>query len=204
MRLLVKVILAAIVFFTGILIVLKSLEYYSPDFSSGYLSDKRELFDGIFKYGLYAHISTVPVILLVGSFQVFFRYEQKWKALHKTLGKIYVYLILGVSAPGALIISFYAFGGWTAKTSFLLLTILWGWFTFRGFVSAKRREVPAHKNFMIRSYVLTLSAIFLRMISFIFIHYFQFYGTLAYSLAAWLCWLPFLIITELIIIYKKI
>ncbi|MCR6638222.1 MAG: DUF2306 domain-containing protein [Sporocytophaga sp.] len=181
------------------MIFTKSLEYYSPDFQRGYLLDKKEVFDGIFKYGLYAHITTVPIILLIGSSQAFFRYEKSNKRIHRVLGSIYIYLILFLSAPGAFIISFYAFGGWPAKVSFLTLTILWAWFTYQGLRYGKNKNVIAHKNFMIRSYVLTLSAITLRLLSFIFIHYFNFYGELAYALSAWLSWLPVLILTEFFI-----
>jgi len=199
MRLQVKILFLTFILFTGVLIFIKSLEYYTPNFQRGYLSGKQEIFDGIFKYGLYGHILTVPLILLIGSSQVFFRYENTNKKIHGVLGSIYTYLILLISAPGAFIISFYAFGGWPAKLSFLTLTILWAWFTYQGLRYGKNRDIISHKNFMIRSYVLTLSAITLRLLSFIFIHYFNFHGELAYSLTAWLSWLPFLILTELFI-----
>lgn len=199
MRLPVKIIFLTFILFTGVLIIIKSFEYYTPNFQRGYLLDKKAVFDGIFKYGLYAHIITVPLILLIGSSQVFFRYENSGRNIHRVLGSVYVYLILFISAPGAFILSFYAFGGWPAKLGFLTLTILWGWFTYKGLRKAKRKDVIGHKNFMIRSYVLTLSAISLRVLSFIFIHYFDFHGELAYSLTAWLSWLPFIILTELII-----
>jgi uncharacterized membrane protein len=199
MRRLVKSFLLFIILFTGVLIFLKSIEYYTPDFERGYLSDKKEVFDGIFKFGLYAHIITVPLILFAGTSQVFFRYEKSYRNIHRVLGSLYVYLVLFVSMPGAFIISFYAFGGWAAKLSFLMLTTLWGWFTWKGFRNGKEGNIIAHKNFMIRSYVLTLSAIILRILSFIFIHYFNFYGGMAYSIIAWLSWLPSLLLTELII-----
>jgi uncharacterized membrane protein len=207
MRRLVKTVLLLIILFTGFLIFLKSIEYYTPDFGKGYLADKKEVFNGIFKFGLYAHIISVPFILLAGSSQVFFRYEKSFKNIHKVLGSLYVYLILFLSMPGAFVISFYAFGGWPAKLSFLILTILWGWFTWRGFRNGKEGNIIAHKNFMIRSYVLTLSAIVLRILSFVFIHYFDFYGDLAYQIIAWLSWLPSLLLTELILsrgLVKKI
>jgi uncharacterized membrane protein len=195
--------LLLILLIIGGLIFIKSIEYYDPHFNNGYLLDKAEIFDGIFKYGLYAHIGTVPLILLTGSAQAFFRYEFTNRRLHKTLGKIYGYLILFISAPGAFIISFYAFGGWWGKSSFLLLTTLWMWFTYCGLRNGENKDIARHKSFMIRSYVLTLSAILLRILSFIFIHVFDFYGPIAYTLAAWMSWVPPLLITEGYLKYSK-
>ena len=199
---LVKLILITVLLTTGLLIVIKSFDYYDPDFGKGYLSDKKEVFEGIFKYGLYAHILSVPFIFLIGTAQIFLRYEFTKGRLHAALGKVYVYLILFVSAPGAFVLSFYAFGGMLSKASFLTLTILWAWFTFQGFAKGRRKEFGSHQQFMIRSYVLTLSAINLRIISFIFIHFFDFRGALAYTIVAWLSWLPFLILTELLLRYR--
>jgi hypothetical protein len=202
MRRLGKFILLFVILLIGLLIFLKSWEYYSPDFKNGYLSDKKEIFDSLFKYGLYAHIITVPLILLAGSVQAFFRYEYSNKNFHRIVGSVYSYLVLFVSAPGAFIISFYAFGGAWGKCSFLLLTILWVWFTFCGLKEGKNKNIAVHKAFMIRSYVLTLSAIILRLISFVFIHIFDFYGENAYAVSAWLSWVPALLMTEVYLYYN--
>jgi uncharacterized membrane protein len=194
-----KIFSLVILLFVGFLIIVKSLGFYSPDFSRGYLSNKKDIFDGFFKYGLYAHIASVPFIFLIGTAQIFFRYEFKKGKLHAALGKIYVYLILFISAPGAFIMSFYAFGGALSKASFFILTLLWFWFTFQGFMKGRKKDFSSHQQFMVRSYVLTLSAITLRIISFVFIHFFDFHGELAYTLVAWLSWLPFILLTELIL-----
>ncbi|WMJ75530.1 hypothetical protein RCC89_20555 [Cytophagaceae bacterium ABcell3] len=65
----VKLVLLLIISGIGILIFLKSLDYYSPDFTRGYLLGKKEIFDGLFKYGLYAHIITAPFVLFIGIFR---------------------------------------------------------------------------------------------------------------------------------------
>lgn|SRR6478735_8000334 len=193
-----------LILFTGILIWIKSLSYYQPNFSKGYLSDKQLIFDGIFKYGLYAHIITAPLILFIGSAQIFFRYEFSKRNLHRILGSVYTYGVLLVSAPGALVISFYAFGGWYGKSNFILLSVLWAYFTFKGWSAARSSDLESHRNFMIRSYVLTVSAIWLRLLLFIFVHYFHWTGPTAYIWTAWLSWLPFLLLTELYIRTRKI
>jgi len=197
-----KFILLLSILFIGFLIFLKSLDYYDPDFTKGYLIDKKDFFDGFFKFGMYAHIVTAPIILVLGTSQVFFRYELKQRKLHILLGQFYVFLVLLLSAPGALMLSFYAFGGWFSKVSFLILSSLWFWFTLKGWQMGRSGNLLAHRKFMIRSYVLTLSAIFLRILSFIFIHYLHFYGEFAYTLSSWLSWLPILIMTEVYFLRK--
>jgi len=187
----------------GIGIVIKSFDYYTPDFSRGYLSDKKNIFDGVFKYGLYAHIVTVPIIFLIGTIQAFFRYEMRYSRIHRAAGNIYVYATLFVSFPGALILSFYAFGGLPSIISFVTLSTLWAYCTYKGWNFGKKKIVEAHKKFMIRSYVLVTSAIMLRALSFISIHYFNFYGENAYSIISWASWVPAIVITELIFIIKE-
>lgn len=193
-----KYLLLFLVSLVGLGIIIKSVDYYIPDFSKGYLSDKKNVFDSIFKYGLYAHIATVPVIFLIGTLQAFFRYEKRYPRLHRVAGNVYAYSILLISFPGALIISFYAFGGIASKISFVILSILWCYCTYKGWYYGKNKILQDHKKFMIRSYVLTTSAIMLRVLSFISIHYFNFSGENAYAIISWASWLPALLITELI------
>lgn len=200
---LVKYLLLLLVALVGIGIVIKSVDYYTPDFSRGYLSDKKNIFDGIFKYGLYAHIITIPIIFLIGTIQAFFRYEMRYPKIHRAAGNIYVYAILFVSFPGALILSFYAFGGLPSIISFVTLSILWAYCTYKGWYYGKRKMLSEHKKFMIRSYVLTTSAIMLRILSFISVHYFYFYGGNAYSIISWTSWMPAIMITELLFYKNK-
>lgn len=56
---------------------------------------------------------------------------------------------------------------------------------------------------MTRAYVLTLSAVFLRLWSFICVHYLDWYGDSMYIFIAWASWLPFLAIYEFSLIWKK-
>jgi hypothetical protein len=197
-----KCALLILIVFIGIAVVIKSFDYYTPDFSKGYLSDKENAFDGIFKYGLYAHIISVPVIFFIGTLQAFFRYEIHYPRVHRVAGSVYVCTILFISFPGALVLSFYAFGGLASKMSFILLSLLWGYCTYKGWHYGKNRMFNEHKKFMIRSYVLTTSAIMLRILSFVSMHYLHFSGENAYVFIAWGSWLPAIVLTEFIF-YKN-
>lgn len=198
-----KWLLIILISLIGILIFHKSLEYYNPDFSRGYLSDKQLVFDGIFKFGLYAHIVSVLPALLIGSLLIFFRLERNNRKLHKLLGKIYVILVLFLASPGGLVLAFYAIGGFWGKLSFVLLSLLWFLFTFLAYQSAHNSKIQQHKNWMQKSYLLCISAVSLRILLFIFHHVFHLYRTETYVICAWLSWLPFLVGHEIYRIATK-
>jgi hypothetical protein len=58
-------------------------------------------------------------------------------SLHKTFGKLYVILILLLSAPSGMVMALYANGGALTKLSFLILTPLWWYFTLKGYLTIR-------------------------------------------------------------------
>lgn len=191
-----KLLFAVFILLIGAMIFHKSLDYYQPDFSKGYLMDKEQAFQGIFKYGLYAHIIAAPLALFVGTFQIMFRYERRWAKAHRWLGIAYALLILCMAAPGGFIMSFYAMGGPIGTLGFALLSCLWFGFTLQAWRLARAGQYAQHRRYMLRSYVLTLSAVSLRLLAFGFIHYGHYTSEDAYLLISWLSWLPQLLVLE--------
>lgn len=181
------------------MIFIKSLEYYTPDFSRGYLSDKEAVFQGIFAIGFYMHIASAALMLLVASGLVCFRLEVKWPRIHRFLGKTYVLVVLLLSAPGGMVLAFYAIGGWPSILGFCLLALGWWGFTWFGIQAARQRQFRLHKLYMQRSYVLALSAVSLRIMLFICQHYLDWQGEDMYRWVAWVCWLPFWLGYELLV-----
>lgn len=200
---LVRLILGLAILFVAALIFLKSLDYYQPDFGRGYLVGKEGYFHGIFKYGLYAHIISTPVLILLGTIQLFLRYEYRSPQLHRWIGRLYGGLILGIAAPGALIMAVYAYGGFWGKLSFFILGALWILVTGLAWYFARKGDLLRHQRFIIRSYILTISAVTLRIFSFLFIHYLDWYGPEMYATTAWLSWLPLLLIYEGILLTRR-
>jgi hypothetical protein len=187
----------------GFLIFHKSLEYYAPDFSHGYLSNKKEFFNGLFKYGLYAHIISSPLALLIGTLQIFVRYEKRFSRMHAGLRRAYVFLVLGLAGPGGLVLGAHAIGGLWGRMSFYLLSMLWMIFTSIAYYLAIRKKFVLHQKFMNRSFILACSAVNLRWISFIAGYFFGWRDETSYVLSAWLSWLPFLLAYECILMVKN-
>jgi uncharacterized membrane protein len=181
-----------------------TIPYFTFKYDISFLLTKQSIiYNKIWRVAFYTHISSSIFILLFGSFQFINITNQKIKQIHRLLGKIYVILVLFISAPSGLIMAFYANGGWPAKLSFMVTSILWWCFTFFAYIKIKQNNIQKHKQNMYRSYALTLSAISLRIYVLLLPFIIHLSAKEMYALVAWLSWVPNLIIAE-IIIKKKL
>ena len=199
---LVRALLALIILLVGGLIIFKSFDYYQPDFRRGYLIGRGDYFHGIFKYGLYAHIVATPLVILIGTLQIFLRYEYRFPRMHKWLGRVYAILIIGFAAPGGIIIGAYSLGSPWIQLNFFVLGPLWIVYMLAAWYFARQGQMIRHQRFIIRGYILTASAVALRILSFVFIQYLDWQGADMYAWAVWLSWAPFLAIYEIILLLK--
>jgi uncharacterized membrane protein len=159
-----------------------------PD--NGFLLTKTaEVRESIYLPAFYVHIVTGSIVLIAGVLQLSTRLRLRFPALHRSLGKTYVLVVLLCAAPSGLVMAFYANGGFAAGSAFGILAILWWYFTWRGLHFARKKEWHIHREFMLRSFTLTFSAVTLRLYSFIFALA-GFRGESVYILVAWLCWVP--------------
>ncbi len=183
----------------GIMIVMKSIDYFTPDFNQGFLMGKSEIFS-LYKPFLYAHIIGAPIAFLTGLFQFTFNKSN----IHKPVGIVYVASILLMAGPGGLLMSFYALGGIVSIVNFLILSLLWLIFTGLAFYYALEKKFVQHRSMMIRSFILTNSAILIRILSFAN-HQLEVVGTeLSYIIISWVSWLPSLLAYEVWRIWKKL
>lgn len=148
----------------------------------------------------YTHVYSSIFILLAGFTQFSATVQRKYKKVHRTVGITYVVLLLLFSAPSGLVMAIHANGGWVAKIFFIPLAVLWWWFTYKAWVTARKHQYKAHREFMIRSFALTLSAITLRLWKVILVTLFQPAPMDVYMIIAGLGWIPNLIIAEYFII----
>ncbi|WP_152396018.1 DUF2306 domain-containing protein [Paenibacillus guangzhouensis] len=149
-------------------------------------------------YFLYAHIVTGALALLIGPFQIFRKQRDvKSRNLHRRLGMVYVISIF-ISGIVNIYLSLYATAGWVAQVGFIGLDLAWMMTTYMAVAKIMRQDIAAHRNWMLRSYALTFAAVMLRIylgpLSLAFGDF-----ELAYRVTAWLCWVPNLIIIEMVI-----
>lgn len=156
-----------------------------------------------YRIAFYTHIFSSLFVLFSGAFLFSSFILKKWPRLHRCFGKTYVALLLLLSAPSGFIMAFYANGGWIVKISFFLLTPLWWWFTWKGYRTARKKQFAVHREWMLRSYALTLSAVSLRAYQMIFSYYLSIDPELQYIIISWGSWLINLGIAEYLIFRKK-
>lgn len=147
----------------------------------------------------YVHIGSSLIVLLLGWLQFVKYILNNHPTLHRNLGKLYVGVVLLLSAPSGFIMAIYANGGVWAKLSFIITSICWWVFTYLAYRSIKSRQIQRHINFMIRSYTLTLSALTLRLYVMFLPMVIHLQAREMYTLVAWLSWLPNLMIAEWLI-----
>ena len=199
MKLLKKTAWVFLAFF-AISIGLYPLSYLLVDMSGGLFATKSSelLASQIWKIGFYTHISFGGIALLIGWTQFSQKLRTKRLHLHRLIGKIYIVSVL-ISGVAGLYVAFYATGGLAAQLGFGMLAVFWLYMTIMALQTIKKKEILAHRNWMIRSYGLCMAAITLRL----WIPIFAFgFGTMfeqSYPIIAWLCWVPNLILAEILV-----
>lgn len=178
------------------------LIYVISDVQGGILSSKSaELLAGIWMIAFYVHILAGGLALLIGWPQFSSRLRAKRMSWHRSLGNVYLIAVM-ISGVAGLYLAFHATGGWVAKTGFGILAIGWLFTSYRGWSAVRKRDIPTHRVWMIRSYALCFAAVMLR----IWLPLFMISGMpflTAYVIIAWLCWVPNTMIAEWIIHRSK-
>ncbi|KIC61743.1 DUF2306 domain-containing protein [Chryseobacterium taiwanense] len=154
-------------------------------------------------YFFYTHVYTSIFVLLSG-FLAILRKDFGLKSFHKNAGKIYILLILFLAAPSGIYMGMFANGGIYSKISFVILGGLWWFSTYKAYQLAKQKKFKEHKQWMWRSFALTVSAITLRMWKVIIVYLFHPNPMDVYQIIAWMGWIPNLILIEYLITKKHL
>ena len=180
------------------------IEYTSFDDHTGFLRFKQDyLHIRVWKTAFYIHVFSSIFTLLAGFTQFSAFIQKHYKKLHRIIGRIYVADILLINFPAGMIMAWYANGELPAKTAFVILDSLWFWFTLKAFLEARRKNFISHKQFMIRSYALTFSAITLRSWKLVLSSSFAIDPLTLYMIDAWIGFVPNLLLAEWIIRRRK-
>ncbi|MCS7469448.1 DUF2306 domain-containing protein [Stieleria sp. ICT_E10.1] len=193
---LLKWVAIGFVFWIGFLILSPFSHYLPPDFDYGFLSNKADYFyrSGYF-IGFYLHIAGAPIGLFIGGLQMSRTLRMQYPRVHRIAGGVYVIAVLFAAAPGGFIMSMKAFGGWSTTLCFGILAAATWWSTYIGWRAGRGGDFQQHRIWMLRSYVLLLSAVFLRLGHFA-LRTIGLTPELTYQFAAWISWVIPLIVLE--------
>lgn len=182
---------------------LKSLAHNDPGLASTYA-----VTPVLIQVAFYVHIVFSGMALLLGGFQFSRALRRRFPRTHRWIGRTYVVSVL-LGGVAAFVMSFFSSVAFLGFFGFGTLAVLWIWTTYRGYHSARNRDLAAHQAWMIRSFALTYAAPMLRiwLILLILIQLpFGLDGAVAaanaYAPVPFLCWLPNLVIAEYII-YRR-
>jgi hypothetical protein len=157
------------ILYASYLLILLSLPYIYFEKNVEFLLTKQLIYHiRPWRYSFYIHVFSSPIVILTRLHQFTPYIILKRPKLHRRLGYTYSIVVLLISGPSALIMSFYANGGYPSQVSFVLLTLLWITFTALSLIKAKNGKYISHARWNIRGYALTLSAVTLRFYLYLF------------------------------------
>jgi hypothetical protein len=183
----------------SLLLVYNTLPYFSFNRDFAFIEERSFLFkSGFYSACFYAHIFAGSVCIITALIQ-FSRYIlKKSKAIHRWSGKLYVAVVLFLGAPTGLFMSFFAKGSFWERSLFMFMATWWFITTLNGLNKIHKKNVIAHKIWMIRSYSMAMTAVTFRVYHIVF--YLLGWGHLEnYELSLWISVIGNMLFAEWII-----
>ena len=181
-----------------------TVAYIPYNLDVGFLRIKQQYIDiDHWRTAFFIHVYASMWVLFAGFTQFSSGLLKNKPRLHRALGYIYVADVLLITGPAGLIMGFYANGGLWSRVAFVLLAILWMFFTALALIKAKQKKFKAHRNYMIRSYALTLSALTLRAWKYAITNTMALPPMDVYRVVAWVGWVGNLAVAEWMIFRQK-
>ena len=147
---------------------------------------------------LLLHITSGMVALLTGPWQFSRRLRQRYLQLHRVSGRVYVIAVLcGCSAAFRLAVGTTFGKAWSFGLA--CLAFAWATTTLMAYYAVRKKQISIHKEWMIRSYVVTFAFVTFRALN-------DFPPMMNWLPEAdrsntyiWVCWAIPLLITEVIL-----
>ena len=149
---------------------------------------------------LVVHVAGGVTALVLGPWQFLTRLRNRAPRVHRWIGRAYV-ATCAVGGTGGLVLALGTVQGPIARWGFLLLALVWLTTTLTGWRRAVSGDYAKHGEWMIRSFSLTFAAVTLR----VYLPLGPALGydfDVAYRAIAWLCWVPNLVLAELVVRWR--
>lgn len=187
------------IIFFSLLLIYNTIPYFSFSKQFSFIEERAVLFlKPLYSISFYVHI--FAGMFCIGSALLQFSQAilKKRKAIHIWSGRIYVFVVLLLGAPTGMYMSFFAKGTGAEKGLFMFMAISWFFFTLKGFTTILQKNVLAHKNWMIRSYAMALTAVTFR-VYYLILYLLDVELTRNYEISLWISVVGNLLIAELVI-----
>ncbi len=191
------------VIFFSLLLVKNTLPYFSFSQNFIFIEERALLFlKPVYKFSFYTHIFAGMFCIIAALTQFSTYILKKRKVIHIWMGKIYVLVVLIIGAPTGLYMSFFAKGSFWERMLFMFMAMYWFFSTAKGLQTIKVKNVLAHKNWMIRSYSMAMTAVTFRIYHILF----DYYGVdhlYNYEISLWISVLGNMLVAEYFIFRKS-
>jgi hypothetical protein len=191
------------VVFFSLLLVKNTIPYFSFSQNFIFIEERALLFlKPVYKFSFYTHIFAGMFCITAALTQFSSYILKKRKRVHIWMGKIYVLVVLLLGAPTGLYMSFFAKGSFWERILFMFMAMYWFYSTSKGLQTIKAKNVLAHKNWMIRSYSMAMTAVTFRIYHILF-YYLGIDHLHNYEISLWISVLGNMLLAEYFIFKKS-
>jgi hypothetical protein len=183
----------------SLLLVYNTLPYFSFSGDFSFIQERGFLFkSGLYHACFYIHIFAGAVCIITALIQFSGYILKRSKAIHRWSGRLYVFVVLFPGAPTGLYLAFFAKGSFWERVLFMFMAIFWFITTYYGLSTILKKNVLAHKVWMVRSYAMAMTAVTFRIYHIVF--YMLDWGHLEnYELSLWISVVGNMLFAEYII-----
>jgi len=154
------------------------------------------------RYGLLAHIAGGTLAMFVGPLQIWLGETRSRLAWHRTLGTLYLTGV-AIGALGGYYLSLTTPAPFLFASGLFFLAVAWTVTTGMAYRAIRVRAIEQHREWMIRSYVVTLAFVVFRAIAAVLAAR-GFGAADSISFAAWACWAVPLLLLEPCLQWRKV
>ena len=154
------------------------------------------------RYQLLVHIAGGTLALFIGPVQLWLGETRSKLAWHRALGNVYL-VGVSVGAAGAYYLALTTPSGWLYASGLVGLAVAWTVTTGMAYLAIRARAIEQHREWMIRSFVVTLAFVLFRaMATGLDMAGFGFDESASFS--AWACWAVPLLLLEPWLQWRKL
>lgn len=186
----------------SLLLIYNTIPYFSFSQDFIFIQERSLLFhNNLYSASFYIHIAAGATCIGTSLIQFSSYILKKRRKVHVIAGRIYVFVVLALAAPTGLYMSFFAKGSFYERALFLFMAMFWFFTTARGLSTALKKNFLSHKNWMIRSYAMAMTAVTFRIYHILFF-LFDWDHLENYEISLWISVLGNMFIAEWVI-YRK-
>ncbi len=155
---------------------------------------------------LFPHIVLGIIATIIGPFQFISKIRNKYLKVHRQLGRVYIFstILSGISGISGMYLAVTSDVNLPYAVGLFVLGFAWSVSAIMAFVSIKNKKIELHKDWMIRSYVITLAFVSFRFLEDILVALKIGSPEEVLVLASWASWAIPLFIAEIFIQGLKI